>query len=105
MKMMTMKNRMDAVHVDLSGIAREGTDDVPPVGVFLMLGKIASYEMRKMPKSMVARVIDFIDTHRLSRYFPDDQKWVFRSLTTRKFVRSEALASNSSQKGPHIKDL
>lgn len=70
-----------------------------------MLGKIASYEMRKMPKSMVARVFDFIDTHRLSGYFLDDRKWVLQNLTTRESVRSEALAGNSSQNGPHVKDL
>lgn len=46
-----------------------------------------------------------IAIHRFDRYYPDDRKWVLRNLTTHEFVRSEALAGNSSQNGSHIKDL
>ncbi len=46
-----------------------------------------------------------IAIHRFDRYYPDDRKRVLRNLTTHEFVRSEALAGNSSQNGSHIKDL
>ena len=43
--------------------------------------------------------------HRFDRFDPDDRKWVLRNLTTHEFVRSEAVAGNSEQNGPLIKDL
>ncbi|KAH6960087.1 hypothetical protein BKA56DRAFT_600472 [Ilyonectria sp. MPI-CAGE-AT-0026] len=36
-------------------------------------------------------------------YFPEDQPWIFRNLTTREFVRSEAIALKTEFiRGPNI---
>ena len=63
------------------------------------------HEMHKMPSSLTSKVFDFTCIHCISRYYPDDQKWVLRNLTTREFVRSEAVAGNSEQNGPYIRGL
>jgi len=62
-------------------------------------------KMRMMPRPTISRVFKFTDLDHFSEFFPADLKWVLRNLTTHEFVRSEAFAGNSSQNGPHIKDL
>ena len=83
----------------------EAEPDVPPFRLILTLQKIARYQMRNMSRPMISRVPNFLDFDHFSEFFLDDRKWVLRNLTTHEFIRSEALAGNSSQTGRHIKDL
>lgn len=60
----------------------EAGDDVPPRHVSRMLAAIAEYEIYKMPESMRFKMRELIDID-LSRYYPEDRRWVLRNLTTR----------------------
>lgn len=94
--------------VDLGHIAssryEEAGVDVPPRHVSRMLAAIARYEMYKMPESMRSKMRELIDID-LSKYYPEDRRWVLRNLTTHEFIRAEALAGNSEENGPYIRDL
>lgn len=79
--------------------------DVPPPLLVQNLQEVAIDQIQTMPRPMTSRLFEFLSSRHLSVFFPDDQKWVLRNLTTHEFIRSEALAGNSSQTGRHIKDL
>ncbi|MCJ1345649.1 hypothetical protein MMC31_003857, partial [Peltigera leucophlebia] len=83
----------------------EAESFVPPFRLVQILDKFAIDQMRNMPRQMRSRVFKFSSFRHCSEFFPDDQKWVLRNLTTHEFVRFEALAGNSSQTGRHMKDL
>lgn len=71
-----------------------GVDDVPPYfDNIRMLQRMIQHEM-KQPVTL-----------NLPKYFPNDQKWVLRNLTTNEFVRSEVVAGNSKQNGPFFEDI
>ena len=78
--------------------------DVLPRHVSRMLAAIVEYEMYKMPKSIKFKIRELINID-LLRYYPKDRKWVLRNLTTHEFIRAEALAGNSEQNRPYIRDL
>lgn len=78
--------------------------DFPPPRSVRLLQDLARHETCKMPRSVLSKIAKFTNEH-LSNYYPDDQKWVLRNLTTQEFIRSEVLAGNSEQNGPFFEDI
>jgi hypothetical protein len=95
--------------VDLSVIAhwryKRTYGGIPLPHVINYLERIAMDEMYNMPGPLTTRVFRFTRARHLSKYYPKEQKWVLRNLTTREFVRAGAVAGNSEQNGPYIEYL
>jgi hypothetical protein len=74
--------------------------------VIAALRDIAANEVREIPRPLMAKIFDFASISRLAGYlYPDDQKWVLRNLTTREFVRAEAVAGSSEETGAYIEGV
>ena len=55
-----------------------------------------------MAEPMKSQVHDALDSE-LSRFYPEDQPWILRNLTTQEYVRSEAIALKPEYiHGPNI---
>jgi hypothetical protein len=50
-------------------------------------------EMYNMPGPLTTRVFRFTRARHLSKYYPKDQKWVLRNLTTREQEQSPATVN------------
>lgn len=76
----------------------------PRDAIYMLQRNISEHALRHMPKSLRSKNFNFTNVE-LPKYFPSDQTWVLRNLTTHEFVRSEVVAGNSEQKGPYFEDI
>ena len=63
---------------------------------FLPSGLIAPLihlqEWQRLPDSFQDQILTELESYRLYNFYPPDQPWVLRNLTTQEYVRSEAIA-------------
>ncbi len=63
-------------------------------------------EWHRLPKSRRELIFEDLDRYKLSDFYPEDQPWILRNLTTQEYVRSEAIAVKPEYiHGPHIERL
>ena len=68
---------------------------------FLLLGKLRDWP--HLPSSFKAQISIELESYDLPNFYPDDQPWILRNLTTQEYVRSEAIAVKPEHiRGPHI---
>ena len=64
------------------------------------------YKLQKwhhLTKSLKAQIFTELESYTMSNFYPADQAWILRNLTTQEYVRSEAIAVKPEHiDGPHI---
>lgn len=58
----------------------------------LIGGAVLLGEWHRLPTFRRARICDELRRYKLSDFYPADQPWILRNLTTQEYVRSEAIA-------------
>lgn len=67
----------------------------------ISLLKTFSFQKRRIKDPAINSLMNSYDIYH--EYFPTDQPWILRNLTTKQFVRAEAIALKPEFiKGPHI---
>ncbi len=63
-------------------------------------------EWHRVPALRKAQILDDLCRYDVSDFYPEDQPWILRNLTTQEYVRSEAIAIKPEYiHGPHIDGL